>query len=243
MTWVGAPETTTAAFLAHCYLPHFPSLSSATPSRFREKQLSYLCSLGGCSHSCRSGLTLALYLTSSASWTASPPTAGVTEPMLPLQQSSVSEGPPPRLSRHHPLSCSDQILRHHLGLFFTAGSLWDFPSWISDVISPAPPLHTSSHNSGPFSCSGVTVVAPKIYIHHLLYPISPNLFYVLLRIMFLSSSFFLLRKIGPELTSVPIFLYFIRGMPVTAWLDKWCVGLHLGSELTNPGPLKQSAWT
>ena len=32
----------------------------------------------------------------------------------------------------------------------------------------------------------------------------------------------LLRKIGPELTSVPIFLYFICGMPTTAWLAKGC---------------------
>ena len=29
---------------------------------------------------------------------------------------------------------------------------------------------------------------------------------------------FLLRKTGPELTSMPILLYFIRGMPTTAWL-------------------------
>lgn len=28
-----------------------------------------------------------------------------------------------------------------------------------------------------------------------------------------------LRQISPELTSVPIFLYFIGGMPATAWLD------------------------
>ena len=33
---------------------------------------------------------------------------------------------------------------------------------------------------------------------------------------------FLLRKIGPELTSVPIFLYIICGMPTTAWLAKQC---------------------
>ena len=31
-----------------------------------------------------------------------------------------------------------------------------------------------------------------------------------------------MRKTGPELTSVPIFLYFIRGAPTTAWLAKWC---------------------
>ena len=49
---------------------------------------------------------------------------------------------------------------------------------------------------------------------------------------------FLLRKPGPELTSVPIFLYFICGMPATAWLDKRCIGPHLGSELVNPGPPK-----
>ena len=33
---------------------------------------------------------------------------------------------------------------------------------------------------------------------------------------------FLLRKTAPELTSVPVFLYFICGTPTTAWLDKWC---------------------
>ena len=38
---------------------------------------------------------------------------------------------------------------------------------------------------------------------------------------------FLVRKTGPELTSVPIFLYFIRGMPATARLDEQCVGPHL----------------
>ena len=31
--------------------------------------------------------------------------------------------------------------------------------------------------------------------------------------------FCFLRKTGPELTSVPIFLYFICGTPATAWLD------------------------
>ena len=30
-----------------------------------------------------------------------------------------------------------------------------------------------------------------------------------------------LRKISPELTSVPFFLYFICGTPTTAWLAKW----------------------
>ena len=46
------------------------------------------------------------------------------------------------------------------------------------------------------------------------------------------------RKIVPNITSVPIFLYFIYGMPVTAWLDKWCVGPCLGSEPPNPRPPK-----
>ena len=56
------------------------------------------------------------------------------------------------------------------------------------------------------------------------------------------------RKIGPELTSVPIFLYFVCGapatalqhglIPATAWLDKQCVGPCLGSELANPGASK-----
>ena len=32
---------------------------------------------------------------------------------------------------------------------------------------------------------------------------------------------FFLRKISPELTSMPMFLYFICGTPATAWLAKW----------------------
>ena len=55
--------------------------------------------------------------------------------------------------------------------------------------------------------------------------------------------FFFLRKIGPELTSVPIFLYFICETPATAWLDKWYVGPHLGSEPANPRLLKRILWT
>ena len=35
-----------------------------------------------------------------------------------------------------------------------------------------------------------------------------------------SKIFLFLRKTGPELTSVPIFFYFICGTPTTAWLDK-----------------------
>ena len=44
----------------------------------------------------------------------------------------------------------------------------------------------------------------------------------------------LLRKTGPELASVPIFLYVICGMPTTAWLGEWCHVPHPGSELANP---------
>ena len=46
-------------------------------------------------------------------------------------------------------------------------------------------------------------------------------------------SFFFFRKIGPEQTSVPIFLYFMCGMPATAWLDKQCLGAYPGSESAN----------
>ena len=59
-------------------------------------------------------------------------------------------------------------------------------------------------------------------------PVSPQIF------------FWKKKKISSELTSVPIFLYFICGMPATAWLDEWCVRLHLGSELANPGPQNRS---
>ena len=50
--------------------------------------------------------------------------------------------------------------------------------------------------------------------------------------------FFFLRKIGPELTSVPVFLYFICGTPATAWLDKWSQRPYPGSKPANPGPPK-----
>ena len=51
---------------------------------------------------------------------------------------------------------------------------------------------------------------------------------------------FLLRKIGPELTSMPTTLYFICGTPATAWFDKQCVGPCLGSESVNPGLPKRN---
>ena len=54
---------------------------------------------------------------------------------------------------------------------------------------------------------------------------------------------FLLKKSGPELTSMPIFLYFISGMPATTWLPKWCVGPHPESEPVNPGPPKWNMQT
>ena len=49
---------------------------------------------------------------------------------------------------------------------------------------------------------------------------------------------FLLRKTGPELTSVPIFLYFIYGMPTTAWLCQAVPCLPPGSKPVNPGAPK-----
>ena len=51
---------------------------------------------------------------------------------------------------------------------------------------------------------------------------------------------FLLRKIDPELTSVPIFLYFVCRTSATAWLDKWCTGLPPESKLANPRLLKRN---
>ena len=51
---------------------------------------------------------------------------------------------------------------------------------------------------------------------------------------------FLVRKSGPELTSVPTFLYFCTWDAATERLDEWRVGLHLGSEPANPGLLKWS---
>ena len=52
---------------------------------------------------------------------------------------------------------------------------------------------------------------------------------------------FLVRKIRPELTSVPIFFYFVCEMPPQhGWMSG--VGPHPGSKPANPGPPKQSAW-
>ena len=54
---------------------------------------------------------------------------------------------------------------------------------------------------------------------------------------------FFLRKTGPELTSMLIFLYFICGMPATGWLAKWCVDPHLRSEPANPRLPKHNVQT
>ena len=51
------------------------------------------------------------------------------------------------------------------------------------------------------------------------------------------------RKSGPELTSVLIFLYFMCEAPATAWLDEWCVGLCPGSDPVKHRLLKQSSQT
>ena len=53
--------------------------------------------------------------------------------------------------------------------------------------------------------------------------------------------FFFLRKISPELTSMPIFFYFICRTPATAWLDKQCIDPRPGSELVTPGLPKWNA--
>ena len=48
-------------------------------------------------------------------------------------------------------------------------------------------------------------------------------------------------KIGPGLTSVANLLLFCMWGAAMAWLGEQFVGLHLGSELMNPGLLKWSA--
>ena len=68
--------------------------------------------------------------------------------------------------------------------------------------------------------------------------------------------FFCLTKISPELTSVPIFLYFVCGTPATAWLEgceghtwdlnQWTLGCQSGvHELnhytTRPAPKNASS--
>ena len=51
--------------------------------------------------------------------------------------------------------------------------------------------------------------------------------------------FFLVRKIGHELMSVPIFLYFVCGMLPQHGCRGAMLGLCPGSEPANPEPLKQ----
>ena len=64
------------------------------------------------------------------------------------------------------------------------------------------------------------ITAPGIEINFSLVPIFPCTINRNSCAFFLC--FFLLRKTGPELTSVPIFFYFICGMPTAAWLAKRC---------------------
>ena len=47
----------------------------------------------------------------------------------------------------------------------------------------------------------------------------------------------------PELTSVPILLYFLCVTPATTWHAKQSVGPHPRSELVNPGSPKQNVRT
>ena len=51
-----------------------------------------------------------------------------------------------------------------------------------------------------------------------------------------ASPLFLLRKTGPELTSMSIFLYFICGMPTTAWCAKRCHVRTRDPNRRTPGP-------
>ena len=50
--------------------------------------------------------------------------------------------------------------------------------------------------------------------------------------------FIFFRKIVPELTSVSLFLHFLCRMHATAWLDKRCVDVGLGSGPVNLGATK-----
>ena len=59
---------------------------------------------------------------------------------------------------------------------------------------------------------------------------------LLFLLLSLPPTIFFFRKTGPELTSVPIFFYFICGMPGIAWLDKCCIGPRPGSKPMNPRP-------
>ena len=73
-------------------------------------------------------------------------------------------------------------------------------------------------------------------------------FYVsVLKFPFVSSLYvlfiFLKEKIGPELTSMPTFLYFICGTPAIAWPDKQYISPRPGSKPANPGPPKKSKQT
>ena len=92
----------------------------------------------------------------------------------------------------------------------------------------------------------IRVMVSRIYTHVNAYPI--------LRFFFLRKIspelrwcypppvlLFMLRKTGLELTSVLIALYFIFGMPATAWLGKGCGKSTPGSEPGNARLLRRSA--
>ena len=50
----------------------------------------------------------------------------------------------------------------------------------------------------------------------------------------------LVRKVAPELTSVPVLLYYCLWDASTAWLDEWAPGPHPGSKPENPRPPKRA---
>ena len=80
-----------------------------------------------------------------------------------------------------------------------------------------PPVHIRDFNSAFQShLSGGLLVISQFPWDDL----SPSAFHHTLKRCF--AFFFFLRKISPELTSMPIFFYFIYGMPTTAWLDERC---------------------
>ena len=64
--------------------------------------------------------------------------------------------------------------------------------------------------------------------------------FLTLLLKFIYLFIFLVRKIGPELTSVPVFLHFVCGLLPQHGLMRG-VGPHLVCEPTNTGLLKQSA--
>ena len=89
------------------------------------------------------------------------------------------------------------------------------PAWDSS------PVEVSLLCSSRLACPGLPLPV-------MLMPSTP-LFFIILFVFL-----FFVRKIRPELTSVPIFLYFVCGMPPQHGLMSG-VGLNLGSEPVNLG--------